>query len=69
MVSPDKAMLMVETVTPEEKAKLKMTSSNVVVNLSKPQVMIDFFRLKGGDAPGSELAVRPAGRCRRRRRC
>ncbi len=60
-VSPEKSLLMVETVTPEQKAKLEMTSSNAVVNEPKPQVMIDFFRLKGGDEPGSELAVRTAG--------
>jgi hypothetical protein len=60
-VSPEKGMLIVETVTPEEKAKLEMTSSNVVVNAPKPRVTIDFFRLKGGDEPGSELKVRTSG--------
>jgi hypothetical protein len=60
-VSPEKGMLIVETVTPEEKAKLEMTSSKVVVNAPKPRVTIDFFRLKGGDEPGSELTVRTSG--------
>lgn len=60
-VSPEKSMLMVETVTPEEKAKLEMTSSTAVVAAAKPRVMIDFFRLSGGDEPGSELTVKTAG--------
>ncbi len=76
MVSPDKNMVMLETSEPEKKANITPanisptnggpanggpTNVGLVVNEPKPEVFIDFFRLEGGDEPGSVLKVTGAG--------
>jgi hypothetical protein len=61
MVSPDQEMLMVETMAPAAKDKLETGSGGLIVNEAKPEVTIDFYRLTGGDAAGTELSVKRAG--------
>lgn len=61
VISPDKAMLMVETVPPKKKANVMTAAGTVVVNESKPSTVIDFYRLSGGDAPGVPLTLKGAG--------
>ena len=55
VVSPDKGMLMVETMAPKQKGKVDTGASGVIVTDPRPVVMIDFYRLSGGDAPGAPL--------------
>ncbi|HEY4009031.1 MAG TPA: hypothetical protein VGM11_02690 [Acidobacteriaceae bacterium] len=61
VMSPDKEMLMLETMEPQKKENVESSSGGVIVNESKPQVMIDFYRLKGGDEAGSVLEAKAAG--------
>ena len=61
MVSPDKGMVMVETVAPRKKGKIDTAAHGVIVTDPRPEVNIDFYRLSGGDAPGVPLTVGGAG--------
>ena len=61
VVSPDKGMLMVETMAPKQKGKVDTGASGVIVTDPRPVVMIDFYRLSGGDAPGVPLTLTGAG--------
>ncbi len=61
VVSPDKGMLMVETMAPHKKGKIDTASHGVIVTDPRPEVMIDFYRLSGGDAPGVPLTIDGAG--------
>ncbi len=61
VVSPDKGMVMVETMAPHKKGKIDTASHGVIVTDPRPEVMIDFYRLSGGDAPGVPLTIDGAG--------
>ena len=64
VISPDMTMLTVETKPPEKKAKIATAAGTIVVNDPKPTVMLDFYRLNGGDAPGVPLSLTPSGSVR-----
>ena len=61
VVSPDKAMVMVETMAPQKKGKVNTASGGVIVTDPEPLVLIDFYRVSGGDAPGAPMALKGAG--------
>ena len=61
VVSPDKGMLMVETMAPQKKGKIDTAAAGVTVADPRPVVMIDFYRMSGGDAPGVPMTVKGAG--------
>ena len=63
MISPDKGMVTVETMPLVQKKKNTVMGSagGVLVTDPKPVVMIDFYRLSGGDAPGVPLTMKGAG--------
>ena len=61
VVSPDKTMVMVETLAPKKKDNVQAAGGSMIVTDSKPEVMIDFYRLSGGDAPGVPLTLKGAG--------
>ena len=61
VVSPDKGMVMVETVAPKKKGQIDAGSSGVIVTDPRQVVMIDFYRVSGGDAPGVPMTVTGAG--------
>jgi hypothetical protein len=61
VVSPDKGMVMVETMAPQKKGKIDTAAAGVIVTDPRPLVMIDFYRMSGGDAPGAPMTVHGAG--------
>ncbi len=61
VVSPDKEMVMVETVAPKKKGNIDTGAGGVIVTDPRPVVMIDFYRLSGGDAPDSPIKITGAG--------
>lgn len=70
LLSPDSSLVMVETVVPPAGTKLTQASLQAAVDpntgalaaqTEKPQVLIDFYRISGGDAPGVPLTVAGAG--------
>ena len=61
VVSPDKAMVMVETLAPKEKGRVETAGGGMIVSDPRPTVMIDFYRMSGGDAPGVPLTLKGAG--------
>lgn len=61
IVSPEKSIFVLETMAPTKKAKVEAASTGVLVNEPKPKVMLDFFRIAGGEAPGSPVKVSGAG--------
>ncbi len=61
MVSADKGMVMVETMAPQKKGKIDAVGSGMIVTDSRPVVMIDFYRLSGGDVPGASMTLSGAG--------
>jgi len=60
-ISPDKAMVTVETVAPQKKGKVDSAGGGVIVTDSQPVVLIDFYRVSGGDAPGVPMMLKGAG--------
>lgn len=72
MISPESSLLMVETKLPEpKKAHVQTAATNAYPSGNagpeepkKADVMIGFYRLKGGDAPDSPLSVMIAGMVR-----
>ncbi len=61
VISPDKGMVMVETMAPQKKGKIDAAGGGMIVTDPRPVVMIDFYRLTGGDAPGAPMTVSGAG--------
>jgi hypothetical protein len=61
VTSPDKEMVMVETMAPKEKGKVDTGAGGVIVTDSRQVVVIDFYRVSGGDAPGVPMKVTGAG--------
>jgi hypothetical protein len=61
MISADKGIVMVETVAPQKKGKIDTAGPGVIVADPRPVVMVDFYRLRGGDAPGTPLSMAGAG--------
>ena len=64
VVSPDKTMVMVETMAPKQKGKVDTAAGNVIVTDAKPVVMIDFYRMSGGDKAGAPMTITGAGMVR-----
>jgi hypothetical protein len=60
-VSPDESMLTVETVLPPQKADAQATDAGLMVEDPKPQVMLDFYRMTGGDETGQPLRLNGVG--------
>src|SRR6185437_15433552 len=60
-VSPDKEMVMVETALPKKKGNIDTGGGGVIVTDPRPVVMIDFYRVSGGDAPDSPMKISGAG--------
>jgi hypothetical protein len=54
-------MVMVETMAPPKKGKIDTAGAGVIVADPRPVVMIDFYRMSGGDAPGVPMTVSGAG--------
>jgi hypothetical protein len=61
VVSPDKGIVTVETVAPQKKGSVDAGAGGLIVTDPRPTVMIDFFRLTGGDAPGAPMTVKLSG--------
>lgn len=62
MISPEKAMLTVETMAPAKKdAALSSGSSGLIVTDPKPAVTLDFYRMSGGDSPAVPLTLKGVG--------
>lgn len=61
VVSADKGMLMVETLAPQKKGKVDAGGGGVTVTDPRQLVMIDFYRLTGGDSPGVPMTLKGAG--------
>lgn len=61
VVSPDKEMVMVETIGPKKKGNIGTGNGGVIVTDPRPVVMIDFFRVSGGDEPDSPMKLTVAG--------
>jgi hypothetical protein len=61
VVSPDKEMVMVETAAPKKKGNIDTGGGGVIVTDPRPLVMIDFYRVSGGDAPDSPMKITGAG--------
>jgi hypothetical protein len=64
LISPDKGMLTVETLLPPKKAAAQTIDAGLVVEDPKPQVMLDFYRLTGGDETGQPLTLQEVGQVR-----
>ncbi|HEV2577803.1 MAG TPA: hypothetical protein VGU25_11390 [Acidobacteriaceae bacterium] len=61
MISPDKSVVTVETIAPKTKDMVVPSKSGMIVTDPRQVVMVDFYRVSGGDAPDVPLKVRPAG--------
>ena len=61
VVSADKGLVTVETLAPQKKSNVDAASNGVIVTDPKQVVMIDFYRLNGGDAPGVSMTISGAG--------
>lgn len=61
LISPEKTMLTVETVAPKKTERVLSGDDGLIVSDPQPVVMLDFYRLAGGDAPGVPLRLNPAG--------
>ena len=61
MISPDKVMVTVETALEPKRGGAQATDRALVVQDAKPQVMVDFYRLTGGDETGQPVKLSAAG--------
>lgn len=61
MISPDKGMVTVETIAPKAKDMVVPSKNGMVVTDPRQVVMVDFYRVSGGDAPDVPLTLQPAG--------
>jgi hypothetical protein len=61
VVSADKGIVMVETMAPQKKGKIEAAGPGMIVTDPQPVVMVDFYRMRGGDAPGTPLSMAGAG--------
>jgi hypothetical protein len=61
MITADKGLVTVETVAPQKKETVVAASGSMIVTDPKQAVMVDFYRLSGGDAPGVPMTVKGAG--------
>ncbi len=64
MISPDKSMLTIETIAPKTKNTVLPSKSGMIVTDPRQVVMVDFYRMTGGDAPDVPLKVKSAGAVR-----
>lgn len=61
MISPDKSMLTVETIAPKTKDTVLPSKNGIIVSDPRQVVMVDFYRVSGGDAPDVPLKLKMAG--------
>ncbi len=61
MISPDKSMLTVETIAPKTKDTVLPSKNGMIVTDPRQVVMVDFYRVSGGDAPDVPLTLKKAG--------
>ncbi|HZQ44274.1 MAG TPA: hypothetical protein VFA99_13555 [Acidobacteriaceae bacterium] len=61
MISPDKSMLTVETIAPKTKDRVLPSKNGMIVSDPRQVVMVDFYRVSGGDAPDVPLTLKTAG--------
>jgi hypothetical protein len=61
LVSPDNRLLMVETMLPKSRPHVETASTGVVVGDARPGVLVDFFRMSGGESPGQTMKMAGAG--------
>ena len=61
VISPDEGMLTVETLMPPKRAAARAVDTGLELQDPKPQVMMDFFRVTGGDEPGAPMKVSGVG--------
>jgi hypothetical protein len=64
VISPDESMLTVETMLAAKMQAPQRMDAALVVLDPKPQVMLDFYRLTGGDAAGQPLKLSGVGLAR-----
>jgi hypothetical protein len=61
VMSPDESMLTVETLLPPKKAGARTVDTGLMLEDPKPQVMLDFYRMTGGDEEGQPLEMTGVG--------
>jgi hypothetical protein len=61
VMSPDENMLTVETVLPPKKTAARAVDTGLMIEDPKPQVMLDFYRITGGDEASQPLEMTGVG--------